>query len=186
MESYLEYPIRCKTCNGQIACFSYEYNELLNAKYTIQQALDQLGLMNFCCRISMKDPVVVTFNMENREVIEGIKKIDTADDFGVSATGSANTTFGACTVSEVVQPVVKEIKQKIKGVQPIAPVNLTNAVAIGDGIDIDVVEMFEEFVTPTVVGISTINRFNLSKPEIRSVGSGKESRVLNGRTYLAR
>src|SRR5688500_12811196 len=132
MEFYLEYPIRCKTCNEQIACFSYEYGELLNAGYTIQQALDQLGLMNYCCRISMKDPVVVTFNMENREVIEGTKKIHEVDDFGSPSTDNAQTTFGPCTVVETVKETKKPLRSTaaVKGIQPLAPVDLTNAVPI--------------------------------------------------------
>lgn len=186
MEYYEEYPIRCKTCNGQIACYSYEYREYLNSGSTIQQALDSLGLTNYCCRIAMKDPVVVTFDMENRKVIEGSKKIDAADDFGVSSVETPNTAFEACLSTDAVKEQPKPRRPVVKGIQPLAALDLSNATAVGDGIEIDPALFSAEFTVPTAVGISTINRTGLGKPEVRQVGSGKEIKVLSGRTYLAR
>jgi DNA-directed RNA polymerase subunit N (RpoN/RPB10) len=183
MEYYLEYPIRCKTCNEQIACYSYEYEEYLKAGYNVQQALDQLGLMNFCCRISMKDPVIVTFNMENREVIEGIKKIDSADAFGTSTLKTAETNFDKCIETQKTEiPLIL----KGKGIQPLAAVDLSNVIPIGTGIDVDIAEVSGIFTVPETVGLSTINQNNLEKAELIPVGAGKESKILNGRTYLAR
>ena len=186
MDFYLEYPIRCKTCNDQIACFSYEYEQYLNSGYSVQQALDQLGITNYCCRISMKDPVEVTFNMENREVIEGLKKIEEADDMGFRSPNDSEVGFGACISEKKVQETKKPIKPLLKGIQPVAPVDLTNVAPIGEGIEITIPSESDKFNLPVNVGISTINRTSLGRPETRPVGTGKESQVLSGRTYLAR
>ena len=187
MEYYVEYPIRCKTCNSQIACFAAEYNALLVAGYTIQQALDHLEIMNYCCRIYMKDPVIVMFNMENRDVIEGIKKVENTEDFGVgSIYEKDDTRFGACLVTDLQVEPKAPVKPKAKGIGALAPVELEGAVAVGEGIDLGDIQAPTNFETPTTVGICTINRIPGTKLETKMVGAAKETKILSGRTYLAR
>lgn len=99
MNSYREYPIRCKSCNEQLACYSDEYENLVREyaeggnvteKHAIEKALNKLGIMSPCSRINMMNPIIITFNNENRELIEGLRNVDTIDKF------SKNLSFKFC------------------------------------------------------------------------------------------
>lgn len=95
---YKEYPIRCKTCNEQIACYAESYEEYLRNGLSIKEALDALGIINYCTRNNMMHPTIVPLNMENREIIEGRKAIDVLDEPGGVPSANSSKTFGqACT-----------------------------------------------------------------------------------------
>jgi len=96
METYKEYPIRCKTCNEQIACFSADYEILLDSGYTFEAALDELGITEYCSRIAMMTPTIVAFNMENREVIEGFKNVEAADEETDQNESISQPIFSQC------------------------------------------------------------------------------------------
>lgn len=96
METYKEYPIRCKTCNEQIACFSDNYEILIDSGYSIEEALDELSITAPCSRITMMAPTIVAFNMENREVIEGFKSVDAADEETAQNESISHPIFNQC------------------------------------------------------------------------------------------
>lgn len=96
MEYYKEYPIRCKTCNEQLACFAKDYEEYIQAGHTPQEALDELGIELRCSRIAMVSPTIVCFNMENREVIEGFKSVDAAEQANIFFENSSQPVFSSC------------------------------------------------------------------------------------------
>lgn len=96
MEFYKEYPIRCKTCGEQLACYAEEYEQLLESGYSIEDALNELGITDYCSRIGMMNPPIVTFNMENREVIEGFKNVDAADEDTSQKESTSHPVFTAC------------------------------------------------------------------------------------------
>lgn len=96
MESYKEYPIRCKTCNEQIACFSSTYEDLLFTGISEEEALNNIGITKWCSRIAMMNPTIVAFNMENREVIEGFKSVDAADEADAQNESMARPVFNPC------------------------------------------------------------------------------------------
>ena len=75
-----EYPIRCKSCNEQLACYSEKY-ELLARAYGYEQALNMLGIMEPCSRYNMMNPVMILNIKENRNLIEGLEDIDVIDKF---------------------------------------------------------------------------------------------------------
>lgn len=75
MEFYFEYPIRCKSCNEQIACFSEEFNSMVKSGIKPEEALNILGIKNYCSRLAFLSPTRVLFNMENRRLIEGLEPI---------------------------------------------------------------------------------------------------------------
>lgn len=99
MESYNEYPIRCKTCNTQIACHSDTYISLLAHGYSREQAANELRLFNWCCRSSMLTPTVVFFNMENRAAIEGLVSVENVDQPSLEVDAQGNPVFGGCLFS---------------------------------------------------------------------------------------
>lgn len=85
---YTEYPIRCKTSNDNIACRVEQYMQLLNGGLTIEQSLNEMGVMNPCCRNAFMNPTYVFFDMENRKLIEGDITKDSLDiytqEYGVN------------------------------------------------------------------------------------------------------
>lgn len=93
-----EYPIRCKSSNDQLACYSEEYERLVEefsiefgTEFAIEKALNKLGIMEPCCRDNMMNPTMILNIKENRSLIEGIKDIDVLDKF------SSNYSFKQCT-----------------------------------------------------------------------------------------
>ena len=73
-----EYPIRCKSCNEQLACYSEEYEDLAR-EYGYEKALNMLNIMEPCSRYNMMNPVMILNIKENRNLIEGLKDIDVID-----------------------------------------------------------------------------------------------------------
>ena len=106
MKSYREYVIRCKTCNEQIACHAKTYEQLLANGLSIEEALNSLDIMLPCSRAWMMNPNYVTFNMENRDVVEGIRSVQSIeDDFlpGQRSTPSiSNPVFASCLSPTVI------------------------------------------------------------------------------------
>lgn len=68
---YKEYPIRCKTCNEEIACFAPEYEALISTGISAEDALNQLNIRNFCSRIAMMSPTIIFHVLQNDEVVNG-------------------------------------------------------------------------------------------------------------------
>jgi len=84
-----EYPIRCKSCNEQLACYSEEY-ESLSFEYGPEKALNMLNIMEPCSRYNMMNPVIILNIRENRNLIEGLRDIDVVDKF------SEDRSFQTC------------------------------------------------------------------------------------------
>jgi DNA-directed RNA polymerase subunit N (RpoN/RPB10) len=181
MDYYLHYPIRCKTCNEQIACFAPQYLENIEqGGMTPQESLDALGIMNYCSRISMIAPSRVTFNMENRAAIEGFRRVETVD-VADSRTGRITTyNFANCFTREVAPTGDAVI---VVPTPDLAPVDA------GEGVDLPTDQTnAREVLVPTVVGIPVINPNPTYPDKNLSVGMGISCsvKVLSGRTYLAR
>lgn len=209
--NYKEYPIRCKTCNGQIACFSKSYESLIkDSSLTSEDALNKLGIKNFCCRIAMLNPTIVPFNIENRRMVEGldsltesfetisqrifkscIDKAKAKQEFQVSRGVSALKALSSRTsisLPKSPKPSTGTIVSSLDITQKSQPVG------VGIPISQESTER-KEFIEPTDVGVPTINEIPLNElpHSIRqevikeiNVGNDKKVKVLYGRTYLAR
>ncbi len=99
MDMYLEYVIRCKTCDGIIAGLSRDYNAMISSNYSKEEALTALGLTDYCCRNAMKNPTKVPFNMENRRVIEGFETVSDATQPDVQLESKGQPIFHSCMSS---------------------------------------------------------------------------------------
>lgn len=211
MEYYKEYSIRCMTCNEPIACFSTMYEEMLASGVSGEEALDNLGIEEPCSRIAMMNPTIVTFNMENREIIEGLKDLQLGDQPDPYLINDFNPVFNACLENYQQNIIIKPTGAPITSLfssnqrNPVAPiiqsndtstsaiipgvefgVDLTDIEAIlGPGLEVPIKEN-TKFEEPTMVGIPTINQDKTQQKINIKVGAGKQTLVLNGRTYLAR
>lgn len=96
MDAYNEYMVKCWTCNDLLSCFAADYEAMVANGTTTEEALNNLGLTEPCCRALMLNPVVVTFNMENREVINGLKSVDAADYPDARPVKGSNPIFTHC------------------------------------------------------------------------------------------
>jgi DNA-directed RNA polymerase subunit N (RpoN/RPB10) len=213
MDTYREYPIRCKTCNDQLACFSEDYETLLENDLSIEEALNQLGIMDYCCRISMMTPTIVPFNMENREVIEGFKTVGAANELEAQTQSLSRPIFTHClnlgpnlptviatkttnpylnNITESNTPLQKDIQYQNESTktpfQSVLLPDLNSEIGpIGIGIPIkeDANINSTEFKEPILVGVPTINLDRRQKLPTVYVGSGRYIEIMNGRTYLA-
>lgn len=104
MDTYNEYPIKCKTCNELLAAFSDDYENYINNGISIEEALNMLGIMNSCSRIAMMNPTIVAFNMENREVIEGFKSVSAASEADLRTDNISRPIFSNCLTTNNIQP----------------------------------------------------------------------------------
>lgn len=201
MEYYKEYAIRCKHCGELISTKSITFNELINSNYTPEEACNELDLMNFCCRMEINNPVTVFFNMENREVIEGIKSLDavlTPDLPIINDTNPINPVFAACLGSSVPQqnvlptfkqfaaPIQKETRtvQIVPGNDIIPQIGTIDDAPTGEAIDVTATNQ-TEFAPPHAIGLPTINPDPTFVQPTIYVGKDAQVRILNGRTFLA-
>jgi len=207
--SYREYPIRCKTCNAQIACYAQEYEAAVKKNEqneTIEKTLNNLGIGNYCCRIALMNPTIVFFNMENRELIEGLKNSEEVRGPSVNNTGNSISIFKTCRLEKQIQtnlpPVaaglvkpsesifqraaVPVAPSKQSAIAPLLPIDGPSAFAEGMPLPLAAVQVeAKKFIEPTVTGVSVINESMYRTADVY-VGAAKYSTVLPGRTYLAR
>jgi len=245
MESYREYPIRCKTCYEQLSCFANDYEDLLDTGLSEEEALNNLGIMACCSRIAMVNPTIVAFNMENREVIEGFKSVETANDDAAQNESMARPVFNPCMGTNItgiipkplvigtlptrvqpnapgamIQPAVQQgipsfrlgnpgmqtitvmqptrqiLVSQPSEVIPASPPGLVDPIISGIEFGMDVEPSgvgipvqapdIKQFQEPISVGTPTINPDPTVVQAQVYVGAGKHTRVLNGRTYIAR
>ena len=185
MDQYKEYPIRCKTCNYPIAVWSKQYEQLIQYSST-EDALNELGLNNFCCRISMLAPPIITFNMENRKAIEGLQLVENVDSYDNNPITKSKPLFKNC-IGESVKPSnlseftkLKSVKTQQKLLPDNNPIKLPNESSfINTEPNIPIVE-------PVTPGIPTINKNSRLDINYEDVGNGVRVEILSGRTYLAR
>jgi len=172
MFSHKEYLIRCKTCGEQIACFASDFEDLIKNGMSQEEALNEMGIYQWCSRIAFTNPSYIFHNMENREVIEGFKTVDMIDGPDPYNYSVIKPTFTTC----LNKPITVDMKQtkQTKGfalapeIKKITP---------------EVEELKTNFEVPKIPGFSTINENPMMERVYQIVGQDKESEVLNGRTY---
>lgn len=145
MDTYKEYVIRCKTCNEQIACFASDYEALLSAGASVEEALNELGIMEYCSRIAMMNPTIVAFNMENRAVIEGFKSVDAVLDTDSQEESTSQPIFSACLGAGKLNP----------NINPLAPPQILPGTLPGVRIQPNVPGQVQPLVRAQVPGIQT-------------------------------
>lgn len=186
MNSYKEYAVRCATCGGQIACFSYHYEQMIDNGSKPEDAFRELKLDDRCCRIEMLNPTIVFFNMENRGVIEGYISPQAVDEFDSNKGSTSIPIFGACgtKVHQLTEPAVTNYDNTkishpiIRDIMSISNKEIVSSEPLE--------ERSTEFTNPVLVGFPAINSNNIKQMEKNYVGANKYSQILNGRTYLAR
>lgn len=156
MDTYREYPIRCKSCNNQIACHAAMFEELMSISQDPEDTFAQMNVRNWCCRAAYTNPSVVMFDMEMRSLIEGYEYIKNTSD----ASGRRMT-----------KPPLQKEPEEAEEERLKVPAPLP-----AEG---------EAFKYPTMVGVPTINSDPRAALLFADAGICR-SRILQGRTYLGR
>lgn len=160
MEYYKEYPIRCKTCNEQLSCFAADYESFLEGGLSEEDALNAVGIVNPCSRIAMTNPTIVTFNMENREVIEGFKSVAAAEEADVQSEHIGQPIFNSCMGT--VAPI--QTIRPTANVPGLTPVNVGRVPVVAQGTQLQLGT--QPYLPPGLPGIQTIG---LLQPAIQRV-----------------
>lgn len=203
MEFYIEYPVACQTCNENIACRVEDYLSLINSGFSIEEALNTMGIDLYCSRLAMRG-VGVPFNMENRGAIEGVVSVERADYESANYISTGKVSFDLCTdfnnqsktkLKQIVQqssssssnaPIITKVTQNRfnigKGTQE--RIDETVPAAFNQPIELNVIEN-TEFEAPTVPGVPTFNPRKGIPQEMIIVGDNSKVKILTGRTYLA-
>ncbi len=198
MNTYIEYPIRCKTCNELVACFSDEFVEQTKILGSMAEALDNMGITAPCTRSAFCNPTYVLFNMENRAVIEGMIQPENANDVEEFDETQSNPTMIQCLntnrgfgfvldkPTEGIPILSSNVLSPNANLGILLPVqNITSIPNANIEVHIENTEPENfSYTEPSIPGIPTINENNSIKPVMKYVGSGKYSKVLTGRTYL--
>lgn len=74
---YREYPIRCYTCGTMLANRAHVYEDYIETqRYSIEAALDVVGLTRYCCRTHMMSPTIRYLIQQDDSEVAGIKISD--------------------------------------------------------------------------------------------------------------
>ena len=126
MDTYKEYVIRCKTCNEPLACYGADYQALLDAGSTVEDALNELGIIDYCSRNAMMNPTIVAFNMENRAVIEGFKSVDAVTEDETQEESTSQPIFSSCLGAGNLNPNINPLAApQLTGIQPMTGARAT-------------------------------------------------------------
>lgn len=199
-----EYPIKCHTCNEQIACYSYDYETFLESGYSVEDALNTLGIKRECSRIAMMFPVMRTFDISNRQVVEGLKTVDLIiDDDEPNESSKRQGIYSSCLNTTLQQSTFVNPLQQSTFVNPLQQstfvnplqntfinplqqnVNSLSTQLENINLSPTLPTINTKFDPPTVPGIPAINYNGTVQPEKIFVGAGKYVEILNSRSYLA-
>ena len=179
MFSYDQYNIRCKTCNEPIAQLANTFLSYVDSGMTQEDALNEMRITEPCSRSEFQCPTKIYFNMENRDVIEGMLKVEVVSPFDISTVSRSQYSFASCmpTTDKGIALVAPSIDQQ--GFRE------SDKDLLGGGIPLDIPQQ-TKFIYPTVPGTPTINESDFGVRSKVYVGANRSIQVLNGRTYIAR
>ncbi len=80
--------IRCYTCNKILADKYNRYQKMLNAGYSIEQALNTLGLNRYCCRLRLRNP------------FKTVDKIESFEELSIESNPNALTTGALSAIND--------------------------------------------------------------------------------------
>jgi DNA-directed RNA polymerase subunit N (RpoN/RPB10) len=102
-------PIRCVTCNKILGNKHSKYTEMIENGISIEQALNNLGLNRYCCRLRVRNP----FKVVERSIDSDFEKLTLDPNDKANTTGalaSMNSSFIVIPEEEEISlPSVKKL-----------------------------------------------------------------------------
>ena len=101
--------IRCITCNKILADKFERYEKLINQGYSIEQALNTLGLIRPCCRLRMRNPFkVIVEKIEESD----FEKLSISNNPDAPVTGSLSLlNTSSILIEEETEIMLKPIQE---------------------------------------------------------------------------
>lgn len=210
---YVEFPVRCMTCNLPLAHLQESYETLLRGDIERRkEALDVLGLVQTCCRTNMMDPHLVFFDNENKQLIRGQVRPETSGFGGPRGRPEATVARRAIPVKASVAGLSVRTKIPVPGTVPEntiatpaqpsllslvdeeAPIVNYNLAASEDisGVNteallnLELPEVVDKSAFPTMIGIPVILPSTAPNEQIVNVGVGQTTVICSNRRYLCR
>lgn len=115
-------PIRCVTCNKILGDKYSKYTEMIENGISIEQALNNLGLNRYCCRLRVRNP----FKVVERSIDSDFEKLTLDPNNKANTTGaltSMNSSFivipeeeeiSLPSVSKLIIPAVNTEKKNVR------------------------------------------------------------------------
>ena len=99
-------PVRCVTCGKVLGNLWNEYQNKIQSGVSIEQALDELGLRRYCCRLRLRNPFkVVDRKVQNQEDIDRMFE-NNFDNLSVSYSSRTSTTGALSAMSESTDMII--------------------------------------------------------------------------------
>ena len=96
-------PIRCVTCNKILGDKYSRYTEMIESGISIEQALNNLGLNRYCCRLRVRNP----FKVVERSVDTDIEKLS------IDPNDKADTTGALTSINSSSCIIIPEEEEEI-------------------------------------------------------------------------
>ena len=183
MNFFIMYPVRCETCNKELAYLQDDLEQLLAIDPSVEKALNNLGVMRYCCRTNLMNPTSVFYDMENTDVVNGTRNVK-------EFTNLANPTI---TPIQIRQPIsiLQNLPSLGSSILHKSTIPSLSGTPVGTPVAIPIDESrlrnTSNFDIPQYVGVPTINPSKLTNPEVLSVGENNKIMtipILTGRTYI--
>jgi DNA-directed RNA polymerase subunit N (RpoN/RPB10) len=102
--------VRCYTCNKILGNKYGEYEKLLQEGYSIEQALNKLGMVRYCCRLRLRNPFKLVMNkMEEPEELSRFDELSVSSDLNANTSGALSAINSS---SVMIEPEESEIQLK--------------------------------------------------------------------------
>jgi hypothetical protein len=118
--------------------------------------LNLLGIMVPCSRIAMMNPTIVSFDMENRQVIEGFKNVKAVNGADDKTETTSRPVFNQCLTTGVLvvnkplvtAPILTGITNPGIRIQPNAPGTVTQTTTVPKTPGIQTITLIQPTVKP--------------------------------------
>lgn len=176
MNYYIAHRICCPTCNGQIAAYAEEFEQLQGTGMNKEEAMNAMKIDRYCCRYHLTNPTYVFFNMQNRYVVEDVK--NDPKMYVNSPNPSLDPSMIMTNINNPSKPMGIAVSS-LPQAGPAQPVLVT----------VDLPGLAENFEKPVLPNVPTINPSKIQPFQTINVGTladPKYAKEITGRTYFAR
>lgn len=99
-------PVRCVTCGKVLGNLWNDYQNKIQSGVSIEQALDELGLRRYCCRLRLRNPFkVVDRKVQKQEDIDRMFE-NNFDNLSISYSSKTPTTGALSAMTDTTDMMI--------------------------------------------------------------------------------
>ena len=99
-------PVRCVTCGKVLGNLWNEYQEKIQSGVSIEQALNDVGLRRYCCRLRLRNPFkVVDRKVQTQEDIDKMFE-NNFDNLSISYSSNTPTTGALSAMADTTDMMI--------------------------------------------------------------------------------